>query len=223
MIPGRPIRVVIVDDEPIIRDGLTLYLDSADDIEVVACLANGAELLDYLDTHQADLVLLDVRMPVLDGLAALSRLTTAHVHVRVLFMTSFADDETVDQALSGGGDGYVLKSATPEEIRAAVRAVVRGGVPVSPEINARIVREAASHYRGRSRPNDFGLSERESEVLELLCQAASNRDIALRLGLSESTVKAYVSSIMTRMGCTSRLHVVVTAFEQGLVTPGPRG
>ena len=219
MSTGVPVRVVIVDDEPVARDGLTMYLDGAEDIEVVARLSNGVELLDYLNAHHIDLVLMDVRMPVMDGSTALSRLTVAHPQVRVLFMTSFDDEEIVYQLLSHGGHGFLLKNATPEEIRAAVRAVIDGGVPVSPTVNARIVREAASQYRRRSQLEDFGLSERESDVLKLLCQAASNREIAKRLSLSESTVKAYVSTIMTRMGCTSRLHVVVTAFEQGLVSP----
>ena len=127
MSTGVPVRVVIVDDAPIVRDGLTMYLDSAEDIEVVARLSNGVELLDYLDTHRVDLVLMDVRMPVMDGPTALSRLTVAHPQVRVLFMTSFDDEEIVYQLLSHGGHGFLLKNATPEEIRAAVRAVVGGG------------------------------------------------------------------------------------------------
>lgn len=213
----RAARIVIVDDEPIIRDGLTMYLDGAEGVEVVARLSNGAEVLDYLSSHQVDLVLMDVRMPVMDGPTALLRISERHPGVKVLLMTSFDDEEVAYQVLSEGGHGYLLKSSTPEEIRAGVRAALSGGVPVSPAVNARILQQVLPRRRHRDGGKQFGLTSREHAVLELLCQAASNRDIAVRLSLSESTVKAYVSSIMLKMGCTSRVHVVVTAFEHGMV------
>ncbi|QPL05572.1 MULTISPECIES: response regulator transcription factor [Actinomyces] len=220
MTADNPARIIIVDDEPIIRDGLTMYLDSAEEIEVVARLSNGAEALNYLASHRVDLVLMDVRMPVMDGPTALARMTAEYPEVPVLLMTSFDDEQIVYRVLSQGGRGYLLKSASSEEIRAAIRAVLAGGVPVSPSVNAGIVREAVTQHARRPEPRDFGLSEREEEVLRLLCRAAPNREIAHQLCLSESTVKAYVSSIMMRMGCSSRLHIVVTAFEHGLVSPG---
>ncbi|AMD88143.1 hypothetical protein AXF14_11845 [Actinomyces radicidentis] len=213
---GLPARLLIVDDEPIIRVGLALYLEREDGVEVVAQLPNGAEALDYLRGHEVDLVLLDVRMPIMDGPTALERIAVEHPGVRVLLLTSFDDDEVMYRALMGGGAGYLLKSSRPEEIRAAARAALEGGVPVSPAVNARLVRELAPAGLVRSGTEDFGLSDRERDVLQLLCEAAPNREISRRLCLSESTVKAYVSAIMTKMGCTSRLHVVVTAFEHGL-------
>lgn len=213
----RAARIVVVDDEPIIRDGLTMYLDGAEGVEVVARLSNGAEVLDHLSSHQVDLVLMDVRMPVMDGPTTLLRIAERHPGVKVLLMTSFDDGEVAYQVLSEGGHGYLLKSSTPDEIRAGVRAALSGGVPVSPAINARILQQVLPRRRRRDGGKQFGLTPREHAVLELLCQAASNRDIAVRLSLSESTVKAYVSSIMLKMGCTSRVHVVVTAFEHGMV------
>ncbi|RAX19246.1 DNA-binding response regulator [Actinomyces sp. Z5] len=213
-----PARIIVVDDEPIIRDGLAEYLDRTDDIEVVARLSNGAEALDYLHLHHIDLVLMDVRMPIMDGPTALTRIIAEHPRARVVFMASFDDEESVYRVLSEGAHGYLLKSAAPEEFCSAIHAALAGGLPVSPTVNARILRELLPRYRNPV--HDFGLSDRERQILCLLCQAASNREIAGRLSLSQSTVKAYVSSIMTKMGCCSRLHIVVSAFEQGLARAG---
>ncbi len=182
-------------------------------------MSNGSEALDYLHVYHVDVVLMDVHMPIMDGPSALTRIKTEHPRVRVLFMASLDDEENdkgvVYRLLSGGARGYLLKDSSPEEIRAAVRSVLDGGVPVSPVVSARILNRLLPQHQKRAR--DFGLSDREREVLELLCRADSNRSIARQLRLSESTVKSYVSSIMRKMDCSSRVHIVVTAFECGLV------
>ena len=213
----RTTRIIIVDDDPIVREVLTTALGSETDIEVVAVVANGAEAVDVVHARTVDVVLMDVQMPVLDGVAATSRILALGGGTRVLLLTTFDDDSFLDGGLAAGASGFLLKTTPPEQIAEAIRTVRAGGKVLSPGPAGRVLDR---YVRGQSprvaSTEDLDLSEREQEVLRLLCQARTNREIARRLGLTQAAVKADISSMMRKMGVSSRLDVVVEAHRRGL-------
>lgn len=213
----RTTRIIIVDDDPIVREVLTTALGSETDIEVVAVVANGAEAVDVVHARTVDVVLMDVQMPVLDGVAATSRILALGGGTRVLLLTTFDDDSFLDGGLAAGASGFLLKTTPPERIAEAIRTVRAGGKVLSPGPAGRVLDR---YVRGQSprvaSTEDLDLSEREQEVLRLLCQARTNREIARRLGLTQAAVKADISSMMRKMGVSSRLDVVVEAHRRGL-------
>lgn len=213
--PEPPIRVLIADDDAIVRSALRTHLASSPDIQVVAEAENGREALEVLDAGlDVDVVLMDVRMPELDGLSATSAIgSRGKARPRVLLLTSFDTDEIVGEALRARSNGLVLKSAGAEAMVDAVRAVHHGTTVFSEGPLSRL-----ADAQQATPPTDLRLTERELDTLHLLCKAMSNAEIARTLHLSESRVKAHVSSIMARLGVDSRLRVVVRAFELGLVT-----
>lgn len=223
-----PIRVAIVDDDAIVRSALTTYLGSAAGFEIVHTCANGAELLDALAVEGVDVVIMDLRMPVLDGLTATSRVRALFPRTRVLLLTSFDEDEALRQTLAAGASGFLLKDTSPQGVVDAVRSVRQGTSVVSPAPLGRLLRSAEAAQPPRTtaaRPGGADLSPREAQILGLLCAAYSNAEISAELGLSDSTVKSHVSTIMMKLGVTSRLKAVVRAYELGLATPDepPRG
>ena len=213
----RTTRIIIVDDDPIVREVLTTALGSETDIEVVAVVANGAEAVDVVHARTVDVVLMDVQMPVLDGVAATSRILALGGGTRVLLLTTFDDDSFLDGGLAAGASGFLLKTTPPERIAEAIRTVRSGGKVLSPGPTGRVLDR---YVRGQSprvaSTEDLDLSEREQEVLRLLCQARTNHQIARRLGLTQAAVKADISSMMRKMGVSSRLDVVVEAHRRGL-------
>ena len=213
----RTTRIIIVDDDPIVREVLTTALGSETDIEVVAVVANGAEAVDVVHARTVDVVLMDVQMPVLDGVAATSRILALGGGTRVLLLTTFDDDSFLDGGLAAGASGFLLKTTPPEQIAEAIRTVRAGGKVLSPGPAGRVLDR---YVRGQSprvaSTEDLDLSEREQEVLRLLCRARTNHQIARRLGLTQAAVKADISSMMRKMGVSSRLDVVVEAHRRGL-------
>ena len=213
----RTTRIIIVDDDPIVREVLTTALGSETDIEVVAVVANGAEAVDVVHARTVDVVLMDVQMPVLDGVAATSRILALGGGTRVLLLTTFDDDSFLDGGLAAGASGFLLKTTPPERIAEAIRTVRSGGKVLSPGPAGRVLDR---YVRGQSprvaSTEDLDLSEREQEVLRLLCRARTNHQIARRLGLTQAAVKADISSMMRKMGVSSRLDVVVEAHRRGL-------
>ena len=213
----RTTRIIVVDDDPIVREVLTTALGSNPDIEVVAVVANGAEAVDVVHARTVDVVLMDVQMPVLDGVAATSRILALGGGTRVLLLTTFDDDSFLDGGLAAGASGFLLKTTPPERIAEAIRTVRSGGKVLSPGPAGRVLDR---YVRGQSprvaSTEDLDLSECEQEVLRLLCQARTNREIARRLGLTQAAVKADISSMMRKMGVSSRLDVVVEAHRRGL-------
>lgn len=211
------IRLLIVDDDPIVREVLTSALGSETDIEVVAVVANGAEAVDVVHARTVDVVLMDVQMPVLDGVAATSRILALGGGTRVLLLTTFDDDSFLDGGLAAGASGFLLKTTPPGRIAEAIRTVRTGGKVLSPGPAGRVLDR---YVRGQSprvaSTEDLDLSEREQEVLRLLCRARTNHQIARRLGLTQADVKADISSMMRKMGVSSRLDVVVEAHRRGL-------
>ena len=213
----RTTRIIVVDDDPIVREVLTTALGSNPDIEVVASVTNGAEAVDVVHARTVDVVLMDVQMPVLDGVAATSRILALGGGTRVLLLTTFDDDSFLDGGLAAGASGFLLKTTPPEQIAEAIRTVRAGGKVLSPGPAGRVLDR---YVRGQSprvaSTEDLDLSEREQEVLRLLCQARTNHQIARRMNIADTTVKTHVSSIMRKMGVGNRLEIVVEAHRRGL-------
>ncbi|MGW7437774.1 response regulator [Streptomyces sp. NPDC054849] len=214
------IRVVIVDDEPLIRAGIRMILTSAPDIEVVAEAANGREAVALARLHAPDVMLLDIQMPVMDGLTALGELRRAAPEVRALILTTFGEKENVLRALGQGGAGFLLKDSAPGELIGAVRAAAAGDAYLSPGATRHVVDQLASGkaaVRGEeARRQVAELSERERGVLALLGEGLSNADAGRRLHMSEATVKTYVSRILAKLGCENRVQAALLARDAGL-------
>ncbi|MFJ6797563.1 response regulator [Streptomyces sp. NPDC091268] len=214
------IRVVIADDEPLIRAGIRMILTSAADIEVVAEAGNGREAVELARSHAPDVVLLDIQMPVMDGLTALDELGRALPAVRALILTTFGEKENVLRALGQGSAGFLLKDSAPGELIGAVRAAAAGDAYLSPAATRHVVDQLASG-RGAARGEEArrrvgALSERERGVLALLGEGLSNADAGRRLHMSEATVKTYVSRILAKLDCENRVQAALLARDAGL-------
>ncbi|MGK5628462.1 response regulator [Streptomyces sp. URMC 123] len=214
------IRVLVTDDEPLIRAGIRMILTSADDIDVVAEAANGREAIELARAHAVDVVLLDIQMPVMDGLAAQAELRRAVPEARVLILTTFGERENVLRALGEGGAGFLLKDSAPAELIRAVRAAAAGDAYLSPGATRHVV-DSLSSGRAAARGEEArrrvaGLTAREREVLALLGEGLSNADAGARIHMSEATVKTYVSRILAKLGCENRVQAALLARDAGL-------
>ncbi len=224
MVSGEPapIRVVIVDDQSLVRAGFRMVLASQPDIDVVGEAADGAEALRVVAGSRPDVVVMDVRMPIMDGVEATRRLCTgAAGGPRVLVLTTFDTDADAFAALQAGASGFLLKNVPPEELLAAIRVVAGGEAVVAPRITRRLLDRFAGQLAPR--PDGGGvaqLTDREREVLLLVAQGLSNAEIADRLFVAETTVKTHVGRILTKLGLRDRVQAVVLAYETGLVRPG---
>ena len=217
------IRVAVVDDQALVRRGFALVLDHQADIEVVAEAGNGLEAIDAVRERRPDVVLMDIRMPEMDGLAATSViLEQADWPLKVIILTTFDPDEYVYRALQAGASGFVLKDIPPEELAPAVRTVAHGGALLDPTITSRLIgrfaRTLATDTAIRHRLDT--LTDREREVLAHLAAGANNAEISDELYIGAATVKSHVSSILTKLGLRDRAQAVVFAYESGLITPG---
>jgi DNA-binding NarL/FixJ family response regulator len=204
------IRVLIVDDHTVVRAGLERLAATFPDVEVVASAGDGQEAIELCAEHLPDVALMDLEMPVLDGIEATERITSVHPQTRVVVLTSFADRERILRALDAGAVGYVLKDAAPEELAKAIRAAAGGDAPLDPKA-ARVLLSA----RTADAPSDQ-LSEREREVLQLVGSGMPNKLIAARLGITETTVKAHLTRIFRTIGVTDRTQAALWAERQGL-------
>lgn len=212
------IRVVIADDQPLIRQGFRMILAAQDDIEVVGEASDGAEAVDIVRTTEPDVVLMDIRMPTMDGIEATRHLSEA----RVLILTTFGHDEYVVSALRAGASGFMLKDATPEELVRSVRVVAAGDALLAPAVTTRMVARFVAGSTELADSDDQrlrDLTEREIEVLKLIASGASNPEIAERLYISENTVKTHVSHLFAKLGLRDRVHAVLFALECGLLAP----
>ncbi|MFF7204010.1 response regulator [Streptomyces sp. NPDC008141] len=218
--PGAPIRVVIADDEPLIRAGIRMILTSDPGIQVVAEAANGREAVDMTRAHGADVVLLDIQMPVMDGLTAVGELRRAVPAARVIVLTTFGERDNVLRTLESGGAGFLLKDTAPAELIGAVRAAAAGDAYLSPGATRHVVDQLASGRAAarseEARARVAGLSTREHEVLALLGEGLSNADAGKRLHMSEATVKTYVSRILAKLECENRVQAALLARDAGL-------
>jgi DNA-binding NarL/FixJ family response regulator len=216
------VRVVIADDQGMVRSGFTTLLNSEPDIEVIGEAVNGQEAITRAIQLRPDVILMDVRMPVMDGLQATRQITAMDGAPRVLVLTTFDLDDYVYQALRWGASGFLLKDASARELAEAVRIVAAGDALLSPGVTRRLIAEFARQGapRGPSRKTLQDLTERETEVLALVAQGLSNAEIAGRLVVAEQTVKTHVSRILMKLGLRDRTQAVVLAYETGLVQPG---
>jgi DNA-binding NarL/FixJ family response regulator len=216
------IRVVIADDQGMVRSGFSVLLNAQPDIEVIAEATNGQEAVARAAELHPDVILMDVRMPVLDGLQATRQITEMAGAPKVLVLTTFDLDDYVYEALRSGASGFLLKDASAGELAHAVRLVAAGDALLSPGVTRRLIAEFArmGAPRSPSRAHLDGLTERESEVLALVARGKSNAEIADVLVVAEQTVKTHVSRILMKLGLRDRTQAVVFAYETGLVHPG---
>jgi DNA-binding NarL/FixJ family response regulator len=219
------IRVLLADDQALIRAGFRVLLEAAGDVAVVGEAVNGAQAVDLARAERADVVLMDIRMPEVDGLEATRRIAADDdlAGVKVVILTTFESDEYVYQALRAGASGFLVKDTEPEDLIRAVRVVARGEALLSPSVTRRLITSlATAPQRATTVPNPSlsRLTEREREVLSLVAEGLSNEEIAGRLFLSPLTTKTHVSRIMTKLDARDRAQLVVIAYESGLVVPG---
>jgi DNA-binding NarL/FixJ family response regulator len=216
------IRVAIADDQDLVREGLCMMLDAEPDIQVVAEVANGREALDAARKSDPDVVLMDIRMPELDGIEATARLVSAGARARILILTTFDLDEYVYRAMKAGASGFLLKDASREQLAAAVRTVAAGEALLAPAITRRLIEDFCHRPPPSAAipPAAEELSTRELEVLRQLAQGRSNAEIAAELFLSEATVKSHVARMLAKLGLRDRVQAVVLAYETGIVRPG---
>ncbi len=216
------IRIVIVDDQAMVRSGLRSLLEDEPDLNVVGEAADGESGLALVRHHHPDVVLMDVRMPVLDGIAATSRISAEGLRARVLVLTTFDLDEYVFKALRAGASGLLLKDATAEQLVAAVRTVAAGDALLDPAVTRRVIDAyvATAPVEPASDPTLRDLTARELEVLRLIALGRSNREIAAALFVGEATAKTHVSNVLGKLGLRDRVQAVIRAYESGLIRPG---
>ena len=216
------IRVVVVDDQDMIRAGIAALLGAQDDLEVVGEAADGVAALAEVTRTAPDVVVMDIRMPGMDGLTATRELTAAPGGPKVLVLTTFDADENVYRALRAGASGFLLKGARPAELAEAVRVVAAGEALLAPSVTRRLVEHVVTAGLAPPGPprGTPELTPRERDVLELVARGLSNTEIAARLVLAEQTVKTHVSHVFTKLGVRDRAQAVVHAYETGLVRPG---
>jgi DNA-binding NarL/FixJ family response regulator len=217
------IRVAIIDDQALVRGGFAVMLGLQEDIEVVAEAGDGAAAIETARTHRPDVILMDIRMPGMDGIAATKAIIdSADWPVKVLILTTFDPDEYVYKALRAGASGFVLKDISPEDLVAAVRTVADGGALLAPSVTRRLIsRFAAPPSLDSSVVSRLDrLTSREREVLVAVATGSSNLEIAEDLFVGAATIKSHVSSILTKLGLTNRAQAVAFAYESGLVKPG---
>jgi DNA-binding NarL/FixJ family response regulator len=215
------IRVLVADDQSMVRAGFRMLLAGEDDIEVVAEASNGLEAVDKAARFRPSVVLMDVRMPELDGLEATRRILAADETPRILILTTFDLDEYVFEGLKAGASGFVLKDDSPEQLLAAIRTVAAGEALLSPTITRRVI-EKFVHFSRPAPPQEFGeLSERERDVFRMLARGLSNAEIGSELHISETTVKTHVTHILQKLNLRDRVQAVVLAYQTGIFEPDP--
>jgi DNA-binding NarL/FixJ family response regulator len=220
------IRVLLADDQALIRAGFRVLIDVAEDLQVVGEAVDGAQAVDLARRERADVVLMDIRMPGVDGLEATRRISADDdlAGVKIIILTTFESDEYVYRAIRAGASGFLVKDTEPGDLIQAVRVVARGDALLSPSVTRRLITDIASRPE-QPRPDRrvlAVLTDREREVMGLVAEGLSNDEIAGRLFLSPLTAKTHVSRIMTKLNARDRAQLVVMAYEQGLVVPGSR-
>lgn len=208
-------KVVICDDQDIVRDGLVMLLKLEKDIEVVGTATDGSEALELVDKSQPDLVLMDLKMPVMNGVEATRRIKTNHPNIKVLVLTTYDDDQWVFDAIRAGASGYLLKDTPRDELVTAIRGTFSGKSYVDPSVAGKLLEMASSHQTQPTNIITEKLTEREIQILQLIAKGLSNTVIAERLFLSDGTVRNHVSSILAKLGVSDRTQAAVVAIQHG--------
>ena len=217
------IRVLIVDDQAMVRAGFRMLLESEPDIEVAGEAEDGAMAISVIPTLMPDVVLMDIQMPVMDGLEATRQIvaTQREALTRVLILTTFERDDYIFEALRAGASGFILKNASPENLIAAIRVVAEGNALLAPSVTRRIIAEFAKKPIPKTYEEETKrLTDREIQVLRLIARGKTNDEIASELIIGEATVKTHVSNVLTKLNLRDRVQVVVFAYESGLIQPG---
>jgi DNA-binding NarL/FixJ family response regulator len=226
MLDKGPVRVLLVDDQPLLRMGFRLILEGEDDLCIVGEASNGAEAVRHVRELAPDVVLMDVRMPVLDGIEATRAIAASGSEAKIIILTTFDLDEYAFAGLRAGASAFLLKDVAPADLISAVRVVASGDAVVAPRVTQRLLE---TYVRGAARPAPAtalrdplleDLTPRETEMLEAMAEGLSNAEIAHRYFLSEATVKTHVGRVLTKLGLRDRVQAVVLAYETGLVRPG---
>ena len=213
-----PIRVLLCDDQALVRRGFRMILDARPDLEVVGEAEDGLEAVEQTRTLAPDVVLMDVRMPNLDGIEATRRIVSSGARARVLILTTFDPDEYVYEAIRVGASGFLLKDVEPGELVDAIRVVAAGNALLGSTVTQRLLERFAGSSPAQTRSLD-DLTERELEILRLVAEGLSNAEIADRLVVGETTVKTHVSSVLRKLGVRDRVQAVIAAYDSGLVRP----
>jgi DNA-binding NarL/FixJ family response regulator len=211
------IRVLIADDHAVVREGLRAFLELQDGLEVVGEAADGEQAVERAIALRPEVVLMDLVMPRLDGVAAMRELRRSLPECRVIVLTSFLDDDRLLGAVEAGADGYLLKDAEPAELARAIRSAHAGEALIAPAAAARLLRAMSGRGSGRRPAAPEQLTRREHEVLELLARGYANKRIALELGIAEKTVKAHVGRVLAKLDCSDRTQAALLAVREGLV------
>ena len=212
------VRVLICDDQAVVCEGLELILNADPEIEVVGLAYDGSEAVEMIPSAQPDLVLMDLKMPVMNGIHATREIKKRHPEIKVLVLTTFGEDEWVFDAVRSGADGYLLKGTPREKLVAAVKGTVAGEAHIDPEVGGKLLAQVAQNPSSKDTTLAADLSERELEVLKLLAQGLTNAEIAERLYLTRGTVRNYVSSILSKLDVDDRTQAAILAIRHGLVT-----
>ena len=209
-------RVIICDDQAIVRDGLAMLLKLEPDIDIVGSAEDGAEAVEMVADKKPDLILMDLKMPIMNGVEATRQIVAKYPEVKVLVLTTYADDEWVFDAIQAGASGYLLKDMPREELIKAVRGTVAGKTYVDPSVAGKVLEQVSSRQTQPATLITGKLTEREVEVLRLIAKGSSNADIADRLSLSDGTVRNHVSAILSKLGVSDRTQAAVIAIQHGL-------
>jgi DNA-binding NarL/FixJ family response regulator len=214
------ISVLIADDQDLVREGLRMLLEAEPDLRVAGEVGDGSQALAAARRVDPDVVLMDVRMPVVDGIEATAQLVRGGCRARILMLTTFDLDEYVYRAMKAGASGFLLKDASGGQLAEAVRTVHKGDALLAPAVTKRLIEDFCRGPAPGANGSDLGLSERELEVCRLVARGLSNREIAAQLYVSEATVKTHVAHVLSRLGLRDRVQVTVFAYEHGIVRPG---
>jgi DNA-binding NarL/FixJ family response regulator len=215
------IRVIVVDDQALVRSGFHMILDAQPDIDVVGEAENGRDAIELAAVSSADVILMDIRMPELDGIEATARILEAQPETKILILTTFDLDEYVTRALRAGASGFLLKDVRPAQLAEAIRVIASGDALLAPSVTRRLLDQFASGLETRTPVELEQLTEREREILLLVAEGLSNAEIAERLFVGESTVKTHVSAVLRKLKLRDRVQLVIAAYDAGLVKPSP--
>ncbi len=210
-------KIMICDDQVIVTEGLSRILSTDPSLEVIQIAFNGADALSKIEDEQPDLVLMDLKMPIMNGVVATRKIKEKYPNINVLILTTYDDDEWIFDAIRGGADGYLLKDTTPKELIKAIKGTAQGKSFIDPSVGPKVLSQISTEKAKEPQTTTFNLSDRELEILNLISQGLTNADISQKLYLTEGTVRNYTSDIFKKLGVSDRTQAAITAIRYGIV------